>query len=66
MGVMPDQAARFLGRHLGPTLDREGLDDTTILGYDHNWDITDYPEAIYADRRAAALRAGHGLALLRR
>jgi glucosylceramidase len=53
MGVMPDQAARFLGRHLGPALDRAGLDDTTILGYDHNWDITDYPEAIYHDRRAA-------------
>ena len=53
MGVMPDQAARFLGRHLGPALDRAGLDDTTILGYDHNWDITDYPEAIYHDRQAA-------------
>ncbi|GAA3692207.1 hypothetical protein GCM10022204_04450 [Microlunatus aurantiacus] len=53
MGVMPDQAARFLGRHLGPALDRAGLDDTTILGYDHNWDITDYPEAIYHDQRAA-------------
>ena len=53
MGVMPDQAAHFLGRHLGPALDRAGLDDTTILGYDHNWDITDYPEAIYSDRRAA-------------
>ena len=53
MGVMPDQAATFLGRHLGPALDRAGLDGTTILGYDHNWDITDYPEAIYHDRRAA-------------
>ena len=53
MGVMPDQAARFLGRDLGPALDKAGLDDTTILGYDHNWDITDYPEAIYHDRRAA-------------
>ena len=53
MRVMPDQAAVFLGRHLGPALDRAGLDDTTILGYDHNWDIPDYPEALYADRRAA-------------
>ncbi|HEY5788191.1 MAG TPA: discoidin domain-containing protein [Microlunatus sp.] len=58
MGVMPDQAARFLGRHLGPALDRTGLDDTTILGYDHNWDITDYPEAIYHDRRAARFVPG--------
>lgn len=53
MGVMPPQAARFLGRSLGPALDRAGLDDTTILGYDHNWDVTDYPEAIYHDQRAA-------------
>lgn len=53
MGVMPDQAARVLGRHLGPALERAGLDDTTILAYDHNWDVTDYPEAIYSDRRAA-------------
>jgi O-glycosyl hydrolase len=53
MGVMPDQAARFLGRQLGPALDRAGLDDTTILAYDHNWDVTDYPEAIHTDRRAA-------------
>jgi O-glycosyl hydrolase len=53
MGVMPDQAARFLGRQLGPALDRAGLDDTTILAYDHNWDVPDYPEAIYSDRRAA-------------
>jgi O-glycosyl hydrolase len=58
MGVMPDQAARFLGRHLGPALDRAGLDDTTILGYDHNWDITDYPEAIYHDQRAARFVPG--------
>lgn len=53
MGVMPDQAARVLGRHLGPALERAGLEGTAILAYDHNWDVTDYPEAIYADRRAA-------------
>ncbi len=52
MLVWPEQAATFLGRHLGPSLDRAGL-DTEILGYDHNWDITDYPEALYADQRAA-------------
>ncbi len=51
--VWPDQAATFLGRYLGPALAREGLDETTILGYDHNWDITDYAEAMYADGRAA-------------
>ena len=56
--MWPDQAATFLGRHLGPALDREGLDETEILGYDHNWDITDYAEAMYADRRAARHVAG--------
>ncbi len=66
MGVLPDQAATFLGRYLGPTLAREGLADTQILGYDHNWDVTDYPEAMYASRSAEPIRARHRLALLRR
>ncbi|HEY5979829.1 MAG TPA: discoidin domain-containing protein [Microlunatus sp.] len=53
MWVLPDQAAAFLGGSLGPALHRAGLADTTILGYDHNWDITDYPEVIYRDPRSA-------------
>lgn len=57
MEVLPDQAAIVLGRHLGPALHEAGL-DTKILGYDHNWDITDYPEAIYRDRAAARFVAG--------
>ncbi len=52
LGMLPDQAAAFIGGHLGPAIGRAGL-DTTILGYDHNWDITDYPEALQHDRRAA-------------
>ena len=58
MGVMPPQAATFLSGHLGPALDEAGLDDTTILGYDHNWDVTDYPEYLYFDRSAARYVAG--------
>jgi O-glycosyl hydrolase len=53
MGVLPPQAATFLSRDLEPALHEAGLADTRILGYDHNWDIPDYPEAIYHDRRAA-------------
>lgn len=53
MLVLPDQAATFLGQSLGPALDQAGLTDTAILGYDHNWDIPAYPEAIYADPLAA-------------
>lgn len=53
MEVMPPQAATFLGRHLGPALDQAGLGEVTILGYDHNWDVSDYPEYLYSDRRAA-------------
>ena len=51
LDARPD--GRFLGGHLGPALARGGLDDTTILGYDHNWDTTAYPEPIYPDPRAA-------------
>ncbi|WP_152362916.1 discoidin domain-containing protein [Microlunatus speluncae] len=52
LGMLPDQAAAFIGDQLGPAIGKAGL-DTTILGYDHNWDITDYPEALQHDRRAA-------------
>ena len=67
MGVLPDQAGDVHRRP--PRTDagtRAGLDDTKILGYDHNWDITDYPEAMYSDRRVARPRGRHRLALLRR
>ncbi len=57
MEVLPDQAGAFIAGHLGPTLAREGL-DVKILGYDHNWEITDYPEALYADPRVAGQLAG--------
>ena len=53
MRVFPDQAGTFIAGHLAPTLQRAGLDDTKILGYDHNWDITDYPEAMYSNSQVA-------------
>ena len=58
MRVFPDQAGAFIAGHLAPTLERAGLEDTKILGYDHNWDITDYPEAMYSDSRVAPHVAG--------
>ena len=58
MLVFPDQAVVFTAAHLAPTLEREGLGEVQILGYDHNWDITDYPEAMYADPRVATYVAG--------
>ena len=58
MRVFPDQAGTFIAGHLAPTLERAGLDDTKILGYDHNWDIIDYPEAMYSDSRVAQHVAG--------
>ena len=58
MRVFPDQAGTFIAGHLAPTLQRAGLDDTKILGYDHNWDITDYPEAMYSNSQVAQHVAG--------
>jgi len=52
MGVSPDASAEFIGKHLGPALAESGL-KTKILAYDHNWDVTAYPEAIYHDPAAA-------------
>jgi len=40
--------ADFIANHLGPALSTAGLGGVKILGYEHNWDNTDYPEAILA------------------
>ncbi len=53
MGMFPDQQGRFIAGSLAPALQAAGLDDTKILAYDHNWDIPDYPEAIYSQPAAA-------------
>lgn len=51
MSLPAEQAATFIGDYLGPTLARSAP-ETTILGYDHNWDNTDYPETMFTDSRA--------------
>ena len=54
MGMFPDQQGRFIAGSLAPALRSAGLDDTKILAYDHNWDVPDYPEAIYSQPAAAS------------
>lgn len=36
----------FIASYLGPALNNAGLGSVKILGYEHNWDNTDYPEAV--------------------
>jgi O-glycosyl hydrolase len=49
--------ATFIGNYLGPALRHAGL-TTQILGYDHNWDVTAYPEQMYAGPVTAAYVPG--------
>jgi glucosylceramidase len=48
MSLTADEAKTFINDHLAPTLRKQGL-STGILGYDHNWDVTSYPESLYTD-----------------
>lgn len=50
--IPADQQKTFITDYLGPTLRKQGL-STRILGYDHNWDVTGYPESLYADPATA-------------
>ncbi|MFJ4978426.1 discoidin domain-containing protein [Streptomyces coeruleorubidus] len=56
MSLTADEAKTFINDHLAPTLRKQGL-STGILGYDHNWDVTSYPETLYTDA-ASAKNAG--------
>ena len=42
----------FIANNLGPALTTAGLGNVKILGYEHNWDNTDYPESILASPAA--------------
>ncbi|GAB2985003.1 hypothetical protein GCM10023080_058250 [Streptomyces pseudoechinosporeus] len=57
MYLPADQQKTFITRYLAPTLKKQGL-STGILGYDHNWDVTSYPESLYADPATAKNVAG--------
>jgi glucosylceramidase len=52
MSLTADEAKTFINDHLAPTLRKQGL-STGILGYDHNWDVTGYPESLYTDAASA-------------
>ncbi|MGW3951085.1 discoidin domain-containing protein [Streptomyces sp. NPDC004752] len=57
MAMPADQEKTFATDYLAPTLKAQGL-STRILGYDHNWDVTSYPESLYTDPTAAQSFAG--------
>jgi glucosylceramidase len=56
-GLTADQAKTFINDYLAPTLRKQHL-NTGILGYDHNWDVTSYPESLYTDAASARNVAG--------
>lgn len=49
--MLPEQQARFIGQHLGPAFQSEGI-KTKILIYDHNADRPDYPITVLSDSLA--------------
>src|ERR1022692_2390808 len=51
------QEAGFIANDLGPAIQNAGL-NTKILGYDHNWNDTSFPETILGDSAAAQYTAG--------
>ena len=48
-------ASDFLANHLGPALTAANLSSVKVLGYEHNWDDTDYPESILASPAGAVV-----------
>ncbi|WP_330285892.1 discoidin domain-containing protein [Streptomyces sp. NBC_00576] len=57
MGLTADEAKTFINDYLAPTLRKQGL-STGILGYDHNWDVTSYPESLYTNAASAKNATG--------
>ncbi|MGM0946729.1 MAG: glycoside hydrolase family 30 protein [Bacteroidota bacterium] len=49
--MLPEQQARFIGKHLGPAFQEADI-DTKIVVYDHNADRPDYPIAVLSDSLA--------------
>ena len=46
--MLPEQQARFIGKHLGPAFQQAGI-QTKIIIYDHNADRPDYPITVLSD-----------------
>jgi len=51
------EEGNFIGNYLGPTLATAGL-SPNILGYEHNWNDTNYPTAVLEDTAAYPYVAG--------
>lgn len=49
--MLPEQQAEFVGQHLGPAFEANGI-DTKIIIYDHNADRPDYPITVLNDSAA--------------
>ncbi|WP_156993546.1 glycoside hydrolase family 30 beta sandwich domain-containing protein [Terriglobus sp. TAA 43] len=58
--LLADQAARFIGKDLGPALRAANL-KTHVLAYDHNWDHPEYPLSVIADPSARPYMAGSAM-----
>lgn len=62
MDFPPAAEAEFIGRYLGPTLERSGFADVKILGFDQNtFESGPYTAAIYGDPEAGRYTAGMAL-----
>ena len=57
MRVTPASRAAFIGGHLGPLFQREGI-TTRILDWDHNWDEPGSPLAVLGDTVARRFVSG--------
>src|SRR6185436_1665150 len=57
MRLDPAMRARFIGHHLGPLFERNGI-TTRILDWDHNWDEPGSPLAVLGDSIARRYVSG--------
>ncbi|HET8844645.1 MAG TPA: glycoside hydrolase family 30 beta sandwich domain-containing protein, partial [Ktedonobacteraceae bacterium] len=57
MSMPADQQASFIKNYLAPAFAKNHI-TTKILGYDHNWDNTDYPSTLLKDTDVNAVIAG--------
>ena len=59
MDFGPAVEAEFIGRYLGPTLEKRGLGNVAIYGFDQNiFEMEPYTEAIYGDADARRYTTG--------
>ena len=57
MRVTPESRAAFIGEHLGPLFQREGI-TAKILDWDHNWDEPNSPLTVLANATARQYVSG--------